>query len=365
MTQLKQFLIRRIKTEGPMSVAAYMAECLFNPKHGYYVKNEPFGADGDFITAPDISQMFGELTASWLIQAWQDLGKPNPVTLCEIGPGRGVWMQDIVNTISKLQPDMCDALDVILIEKSANLAASQTKRLKNLAIKIKWLDDFSDLPNNKTLFIANELFDALPIRQYVKTNQAWLDRVIALDADDNFTFVEGTGSLSDKLLPLNAAAAAEGTIFEYAPAREALAQQIAEHINQHGGAALLIDYGHGKSDLGDTLQAVRDHVYEDVFANPGDADLTSHVDFEALNIAAKMGKAQTHQIVSQADFLLAMGLVERAGALGSDKDSRGRDEITAAVHRLAGNAEDQMGDLFKVMCITQRGQPTPMPFQKL
>lgn len=348
-----------------MSVADYMAECLFNPNHGYYVTNDPFGEKGDFITAPDISQIFGELTASWLIQAWQNLGKPSPFTLCEIGPGRGVWMQDIIAPISKLQPEMFEAMDVVLIEKSTKLAAAQAKRLENLPIKVKWLNDLSDLPSNNSLIIANELFDAIPIRQYVKTNQAWQERVVALDADDNFVFVNGTGSLSEKLLPLNAAAAPEGTIFEYAPAREALAQQIAEHINQYGGAALLIDYGHAQSDLGDTLQAVRDHAYEDVFANPGDADLTSHVDFEALNIAAKMGKAQTHQVKSQADFLLAMGLVERAGALGSDKDDQAREAITAAVHRLAGNAEGQMGDLFKVMCITQSGKPTPTPFTQL
>lgn len=365
MTRLKQSLIRRIKAQGPISVADYMAECLFNPDHGYYVKKEPFGAEGDFITAPDISQIFGELTASWLIQIWQSQGKPSPFTLCEIGPGRGVWMQDIITAISKIQLEMLAAVDVKLIEKSAKLAKTQADRLSSLPININWVNDIVDSTNLPTLIIANELFDAIPIRQYVKTNQGWQERVVAVDADDRLIFSIGTGSLSEDLLPPIAAAAPDGTIFEYAPAREALAQQIAEHINQHGGAALLIDYGHAKSDLGDTLQAVRNHAYEDVFANPGEADLTSHVDFEALNIAAKMAKAQTHEIASQADFLLAMGLVERAGLLGANKDAQAREAITAAVHRLAGNNEGQMGDLFKVMCITNKDSPTPDPFKQL
>ena len=322
MTPLKQKLIRRIKAEGPMNVADYMAECLFNPAHGYYVKHDPFGAKGDFITAPDISQIFGELTASWLIQTWQSQGKPSPLTLCEIGPGRGVWIKDIVATISKLQPDMFNALNVTMIEKSKRLAEVQAGALRTLPNKFKWLDDITNLPSNNTLIIANELFDALPMRQFIKNSQGWLERVVALDADDNLIFTAGTGSLSKELLPLNAATAPDGSIFEYAPAREAFAQQLAEHIMLHGGAALLVDYGHAKSDLGDTLQAVRNHAYEDVFANPGQADLTSHVDFEALNIAARMADAQIHKIINQADFLLAMGLVERAGALGSDKDNQ-------------------------------------------
>ena len=365
MTPLKLNLIRRIKAEGPLSVADYMAECLFNPHHGYYVKSDPFGAKGDFITAPDISQIFGELTAFWLIQIWEDQGKPTPFTLCEIGPGRGVWMQDIIATISKLQPEMSKAMDVAIIEKSDRLAKVQADTLRNLPIKINWLTEIAELSNKPTFIIANELFDAIPMRQYVKTSQGWQERMVALDTNQELMFTIGTGSLSGDLLPLNASAAPEGSIFEYAPAREALAQQIAEHIGEHGGAALLIDYGHAKSDLGDTLQAVRNHAYEDVFANPGQADLTSHVDFEALNIAATMADTQTYKIISQAEFLLAMGLVERAGALGSDKDNAARETITKAVHRLAGNDVGQMGDMFKVSCMTQNGKPTPEPFTKL
>lgn len=365
MTPLRKSLIRRINAEGPLSVADYMAECLFNNHHGYYVKNDPFGAKGDFITAPDISQIFGELTATWLIQTWLEHGKPSAFTLCEIGPGRGTWMRDIITTIAKLQPEMLAAMDVALIEKSPLLAKKQAKTLKELSIKFSWLSDVSDLKTHPTLIIANELFDALPMRQYVKTGLGWQERMVALDTDGALMFSVGTGSLSADLLPLNASAAPEGTIFEFAPAREALAQQLSEHIKLHGGAALLIDYGHAKSDLGDTLQAVRDHGYEDVFENPGEADLTSHVDFEALNIAAKMAGAQTHQIISQADFLLAMGLLERAGALGADKDNQARQELTAAVRRLAGNDKGEMGDLFKVMCVTQRDSPVPEPFAKL
>lgn len=365
MTPLKQVLINRIKTEGPISVADFMAECLFNPNDGYYVKNDPFGATGDFITAPEISQIFGELTASWLIQTWLNQGQPAPFTLCEIGPGRGVWMHDIITTISKLQPEMLASADITMIEKSDRLAEIQAATLKQLPNNINWLNDIADLPNRNTFFLANELFDALPTRQYVKTNQGWLERVVALGDDGELIFATGTGSLSKDLLPLSAAAASTGSIFEYAPAREAFAQQLAEHIQLHGGAALLFDYGHTKSDLGDTLQAVRNHAYEDVFENPGQADITSHVDFEAINIAVKMAGAQAHGIISQADFLLALGLVERAGILGAEKDDQTRQEISEAVHRLAGNDDGQMGDLFKVACITQKGEATPSPFLKL
>ena len=362
MTPLKKHLIRRIGIEGPLSVADYMALCLLHPEHGYYVGEQPFGADGDFITAPDVSQMFGELTAAWLVQAWQAIGSPRGFHLCEIGPGRGSWMRDITSTLSKLAPAMLDAAQFLMVEKSARLADAQAKALGSLTDRIDWIESIAQLDGLPTLFIANELFDALPARQFVKTGHGWLERMVGLDDKGELAMVIGSASIDQTLLPLEAAAAADGTVFEYAPAREALCQQMAEHIHRHGGIALIIDYGHEKSAMGDTLQAVRKHQYEHIFAHPGQADLTSHVDFQALQIAAAAGGAKASNIITQADFLLGLGLLERAGALGADKDDMTRQKITQDVNRLAGSGDDQMGQLFKVLCLSGKSTIPPAPF---
>ncbi|WP_035267125.1 class I SAM-dependent methyltransferase [Ahrensia sp. 13_GOM-1096m] len=358
---LKQKLLKRIRTSGPLSVADYMAECLFHPEHGYYTRRQPFGADGDFITAPDISQMFGELTALWLVETWSAMGKPADFCLCEIGPGRATWMRDILRTAHKADPDFVAAAKIHLIEKSPRLIDVQKTALSEHEGQIKWVSKIDDLPALPTLLIANELFDALPTRQYVKTTNKWAERVVS-EQNGELIFTIGTGTIDADTLPLSANGAEESSIFEYAPAREALAQEIASHIAEHKGAALFIDYGHVKSGLGDTLQAVRAHKQENVFANPGDADLTSHVDFETLNIAAKTGGSSIFPIITQAEFLLGLGLIERAGLLGMGKDQATQQAINDAVNRLAGNGANQMGDLFKAMCITSTGLVPPAPF---
>lgn len=363
MTTLKEKIIRRIKTAGPMSIAEFMAECLFNPEHGYYQKRQPFGAKGDFITAPDISQMFGELTALWLIEAWHQLGAPKPFTLCEIGPGRGTWMLDILRTAKSADRGFFDAANIELIEKSEALHKVQREALAACGKQINWANDIEALSAQPTLLIANELFDAIPTRQYVKTSNGWLERIISIDDNENPIFSVGEGSIDPSIVP--PVQADDGAIFEYAPAREALAQQIGEHIAAHQGAALIIDYGHAQSSLGDTFQGVQNHQYVDVLENPGNADLTSHVDFEALNIAAKNANVTIYEILTQADFLLALGLVERAGILGAGKDEKAQQQISQAVHRLAGNGENQMGDLFKAMCITSRQNEPLKPFKFL
>lgn len=360
---LKQRLLKQIARTGPLTVADYMAECLFNPEHGYYTRKNPFGAEGDFITAPDISQMFGELTALWLIETWKAMDRPSEFCLCEIGPGRATWMSDILRTVQKAEPEFAGAAQILLIEKSPRLIEVQQTALAAHADQINWVAGIDHLPSVPTLLIANELFDALPTRQYVKTGSEWIERVVA-QKDDELIFTTGTGAIDPNTLPLSAAVADEGAIFEYAPAREALAQEIASHITSTSGAALFIDYGHQKSELGDTLQAVRAHKQESVFANPGDADLTSHVDFEALNIAAKAGGAATFPVITQAAFLLGLGLIERAGILGTNKDEKTQREISAAVNRLAGNGAGQMGDLFKVMCLTSKDLAPAPPFNK-
>ncbi|MDZ7822735.1 MAG: class I SAM-dependent methyltransferase [Ahrensia sp.] len=364
MSALKQILINRISLSGPISVSDYMAECLFNPNHGYYTtKEQPFGRSGDFITAPAISQMFGELTAGWLVECWQNLGAPSPVTLCEIGAGDGTWMRDICRALKAIAPEFMIAAHIIIIEQSDKLIGAQKAKLSDVAAQIFWAQNITDLPPQPTIFIANELFDAIPTRQFVKTGTAWIERVVTVK-DNDLAFSVGTTVLDKSLLPLNASDAEIGAIFEYAPAREALISDIATHICDHRGAALFIDYGHGQSAIGDTLQAVQNHAYQDVFETPGQADITSHVDFEALTIAAKTSGAQTYPIITQGEFLLSLGLLERAGQLGTGKSQKVQTDITSSVNRLAGNDNNkaQMGDLFKVMCLTDKKTIAPPPF---
>jgi SAM-dependent MidA family methyltransferase len=359
MTRLKDRIAALIEVNGPISVADYMALCLFDPDGGYYTNREPFGAAGDFITAPEISQMFGELVAVWLRAAWDAIGCPSPVTVAEIGPGRGTLMKDTLRALSKLDPRFTADAGIAMIETSPRLAEIQRDTLEAISAGVTWYDSVDGLPPQPLLIVGNELFDAVPIRQYVRAGGKWRERAVGLDEAGGLNFVASAGAPDPSLLPPNADSALEGAIVELAPARTALMEKIAERIGNHGGAGLFIDYGYTSPAFGDTLQAVRKHRYEDVLANPGEADLTAHVDFAALAGAADRHGLDTH-IMTQGDFLLAMGLLERAGRLGADADHATRERLSGEVERLAG--PDQMGVLFKVLAIAPRGT-TIQPFR--
>lgn len=359
MNRLAEKIAGLIHAAGPISVADYMAMCLFDPEDGYYTTREPFGAKGDFVTAPEISQMFGELVAVWLVEAWQAGGKPLPVTVAEIGPGRGTLMKDMVRTIGGIAPELAANAAFALIEASPRLAAVQTQALRGSGHAFTWHATLDTLPDGPLLIVGNELFDALPFRQFVRQGGKWLERAIGLDAAGSFQFGIGTASLAPDTLPAEARNAPDGSIFEIAPAREALMSAMAERIATHGGAGLFFDYGHLRPGLGDTFQAIRRHKSEGVFENPGEADLTSHVDFSALAAVARSHGLDAH-LLTQAQFLLGMGLLERAGRLGRSGDAAARQQITADVERLAG--PDQMGELFKVLSILPPGLATP-PFR--
>jgi SAM-dependent MidA family methyltransferase len=351
MTALKQRIVRLIEAAGPISVAEYMALCLFDPEHGYYTTREPFGAAGDFTTAPEISQMFGELVAVWLYSAWNALGRPPQPVLAEIGPGRGTLMKDMLRTLSRLDKDFATTARVRMVETSPRLAEVQKATLAATGFTAEWNVSVSQLPEAPLLIVGNELFDALPVRQYVKTGQGWHERVVAAE-DGELVFRAGPSRVDPALLPAAARSAAPGSIFELAPARTALMDEISVLVASRGGAGLFIDYGHAEPGIGDTLQAVRSHAYDDLLAHPGEADITSHVDFAALAAAVRRHDLQAHTI-EQGEFLLAMGLLERAGSLGSGKDADEQERIRSEVERLAG--AQAMGRLFKVMAVLPAG----------
>jgi len=359
MNRLGERIAGLIRTAGPVSVADYMAICLFDPDHGYYTTREPFGAEGDFVTAPEVSQMFGELVAVWLVEAWLANGNPIPATIAEIGPGRGTLMKDMVRTIGRVAPHLAAGADFALVEASPRLAAVQRETLRDNGRTFAWHDTIDTLPDGPLFMVGNEIFDALPFRQFVRHDGKWLERAIGFDADGNFQFGIGTAALAQESLPSEAQNAPDGSIFEIAPAREALMSAIATRIAAHGGAGIFFDYGHLKPGLGDTFQAVRKHRSEGVFDNPGEADLTSHVDFSALAAVARSHGLEAHT-ATQGEFLLGMGLLERAGRLGQAADEAAREKIAADVERLAG--PDQMGELFKVLAILPPGMLLP-PFR--
>lgn len=353
MNRLGRRIAALIDANGPLSVAEYMRLCLLDPLDGYYTTREPFGAGGDFITAPEVSQMFGELVGLWMRLAWDAAGRPVPVTLAEIGPGRGTMMRDILRTLRQSAPSLVESASIGLIEASPRLAAVQRSTLGDDSARVAWHRDVEALPDQPLILVGNELFDAIPIRQMIKTGGRWHERVVGVDEGGKLSFGIGppTGYIP-------AATAAEGTVIEVAPEREALMRRIAHRLVRSGVAALLIDYGHLRPGTGDTLQAVRRHAVADVLLNPGEADLTAHVDFAVLaRVAADEGLSSA--ATTQGEFLLRMGLLERAGRLGSGLATTEQDAIHAAVERLAGS--DQMGDLFKVMCV-QPGSTLLPPF---
>lgn len=358
MTALKERLKRLIAAAGPISVADYMAACLFDPEAGYYTTREPFGAAGDFTTAPEISQMFGELVAIWAYSAWDEAGRPMPMTLAEIGPGRGTLMADMLRTLDRLDTGFITRARIAMIEASPRLAEIQSARLAGGRCRPTWVAQVSELPALPLVLVGNELFDALPVRQFVRTAEGWRERMVGLAEDGELAFVVGVAGIDPAALPDGADAAAEGAVFEIAPAREALMDEIAARIARDGGAALFVDYGHLRPGFGDTLQAVRRHAYDDVFAHPGEADLTSHVDFAALARVAERHGLEA-RLATQGEFLLGLGLVERAGALGAQADEETRERLSSEAERLAG--PQAMGTLFKVLSVAPKGMRLP-PF---
>lgn len=341
-----------IRTAGPISVTDFFALCLADPQYGYYQTREPFGSAGDFVTAPEISQVFGEMLGVFIVNAWQRHGAPANVRLVEIGPGRGTMMADMLRVVARLAPPLFETVGVHLVETSPRLQQVQKTTLEAYAGKVNWHTGFDELPDGFTLIAANELFDAIPIRQFVKTPTGFRERMVGLGPDGELAFAVGVATLDPELLPQSPRPEPDGTIFEIAPARQAVMLTICDRLVRFGGSAVVIDYGHMISGFGDTLQAVHAHQYDPPLAHPGAADLTSHVDFENLAATASAAGAYVNGCLRQGDFLLGLGIEERASSLGRGKDIQTQQEIVEAVSRLVGAGVGRMGELFKVLAVS-------------
>lgn len=351
----------RIASDGPMTVSAYMADALYDPRDGYYATKDPIGAGGDFITAPEISQMFGELIGLWCLQSWMELGAPEAVRLVELGPGRGVMMADMLRA-ARVRPAFLEALRVTLVEASPALQAAQAQALAAAPFALEWADDVPAAGAEPALIIANEFLDCLPIRQFVRAGGQWRERVVALAPDGGLRFEASAlpAPPGDEALipePLRATPP-EGAIVEARPATAALVERMATRLRAQGGRALIIDYGPAQSEFGDTLQAVRGHRRSTPLAAPGHADLTARVDFATLTAQARAEGLEVAGPVEQGAWLSALGLEQRAAALRRAEDAGGR--IASQVFRLTDPG--QMGALFKVVCLSTPGLPPPAGF---
>jgi NADH dehydrogenase [ubiquinone] 1 alpha subcomplex assembly factor 7 len=345
----------QIRRAGPLPLDRFMTLALHHPAHGYYRTRDPLGAGGDFVTAPELSQAFGEVIGAWLARAWLDLGQPAPFRLVELGPGRGTLLADVLRATRRV-PGFHEGLRLHLVETSERLRAAQAARLAGF--HVGWHAGFGEVPEGPLLLLANEFFDALPAHQLVGTARGWLERCVTLADDGRLEF-----RLAGAPSPLGAALpeAAPGMVAEVSPARTALAQAIGARIAEDRGVALLIDYGAwAEGPTGDTLQATRDHAPCHPLDAPGTADLTTHVDFRALARAACDGGAAVYGPVPQGTFLSSLGIHLRTAKLLERAAPAQQRPLRAALFRLTDPGA--MGELFKVLALAHPSAPAPPGF---
>lgn len=354
MTALARIMSRRIAITGPISLADYMAECLLHPEHGYYTTRDAIGEQGDFTTAPEISQMFGELLGLCLAQAWIDQDSPTPFILAELGPGHGTLMADVLRTTANV-PNMHAAMQVTLIEASPKMRALQRQKLQ--AYNVSWLDGICDLPQLPLFILANEFFDALPIRQFVRDAKGWHETQVGLDKENLTLGLSQSAPIT--ALDHRLEDTKKGDIVEIRAAAEPILSEVSHRIAAHGGCAVIVDYGDWHS-RGDTFQAVEKHQIVDPVARPGAADLTAHVDFEALANVAKIAGATASEMIDQGQLLARLGIEARAAALAQNLTGAALETHVAAFERLT--CADKMGSLFKAIAIAPTSTKLPPGF---
>ena len=366
MSRLEDRLIERIKAQGPLTVAEYMAFCLLDPVDGYYPTRDPLGSDGDFITAPEISQMFGELIGLWALQSWMDMGKPEKVQLVEMGPGRGIMMADMLRA-AQLDKGFLKAVNVTLIEASAALEAVQAKTLASAPCPVNWAKDLAGVAAGPIIIVGNEFLDCLPIRQFVQKDRfagraGWQERVVSY-IDGQLQYALSPVPLSNVLrasLPAAQEDAKDGELLEISPSAAQLLDQIKARFETGTGRALFIDYGPAETEFGDSLQALKRHKKVGVFSDPGNTDLTARVDFAAFIEAARAVDMQVTAPAEQREFLSKLGLEMRAMTLArAAPDAKAK--IGRQLHRLTDSEE--MGALFKAIAVQSSGLDLPLGFK--
>lgn len=360
MSSLKESISRHIRAHGSMSLAQYMSEALMHPTHGYYTNEQVFGAKGDFITAPEVSQIFGELIGLWAADLWQRAGAPSPFQFVEMGPGRGTLMADALRA-TRVAPGFHAAMHLSFIEAAPQLRLRQAEALAPTGMAPSWYDGLGDVPDEgPALILANEFFDALPIRQYVFEDGKWMERRVTLDSQDALAYTHAPGHPAESCLPADPPR--EGDILETCMSGISVMRVIAERLLSTGGAALIIDYGYVTPAYGDTFQALLRHRYADPLAEPGLADLTAHVNFAHLARVARDLGLGVHGPVDQGAFLANLGIETRTRQLlAAATSERQRESIAEGSRRLADAR--QMGTLFKAMAVTAPGWPLPAGFE--
>jgi NADH dehydrogenase [ubiquinone] 1 alpha subcomplex assembly factor 7 len=341
---------RLIRSSGPMPVWRYMELCLMHPTQGYYISRDPLGREGDFTTAPEVSQMFGELLGLWAASVWKSMGSPATFHLVEIGPGHGTMMADALRAL-RVVPPLYQTLNVHMVEINPILREKQRTTLTGVR-NISWHDNIDEIPEGPAIILANEYFDVLPIHQAIKGENGWHERVIEVDDDGLLEFGASAEPIPrfDVLLPPLVRAAPVGAVFEWRPDVEMM--KIARRVRDQGGAALIIDYGHLRSDAGDTFQAIARHSFTDPLKTPGQADVTAHVDFQALAHAAEDVGARVHGPVTQGEFLKRIGIETRAVTLMAKASPEVSEDISSALKRLVGGGRGGMGTMFKVLGVS-------------
>ncbi|HUU66083.1 MAG TPA: SAM-dependent methyltransferase [Methyloceanibacter sp.] len=362
-TLLAARLKARIARNGPISVADYMETCLADATAGYYPSRQPIGAGGDFITAPEVSQIFGELLGLWAVAAWQSMGEPRDVVVAELGPGRGTFMADALRAWGSV-PNFLATVSVALVETSPILREAQRVALHGASVPIRWHDHLDDVPQGPLIVIANEFVDALPVRQLLWRDGQWRERAVTIGHEGGFAFCEGATVVNDNLQQVaHALQVPNGSILEVRPAAAALITALAARARQAPLEALIVDYGHDETACGDTLQAVWRHKYANPLSQPGEVDLTAHVDFAALKDTASAHGLSAYGPMPQGEFLFKLGLEARRDRLCQTASPEQGQEIASAVSRLAD--PQRMGLLFKALALTSPGLAPPPPFGEI
>ena len=352
MSGLDSRIARLIEANGPITIAQYMALCLYDPEDGYYATREPIGAQGDFITAPEVSQMFGELIGLWCAQVWLDQHQTRSPEIVELGPGRGTLMADALRAL-RVAPSVLSGCHVTMIEASPHLRREQGDRLRDASVPIAWETRFRPAEEGGPLFvIANEFFDALPIRQFVKRKTGWHERLVHLDGQ-RLAFALAPVA-ADGFIPTEYRQGDENAVFERCDQAVSMVGEIARAVQARGGGAIFVDYGYSAPPLRETLQAVSEHRASSLLSHAGQSDLSAHVDFRALADAAEAAGAQAFGPKEQGEFLRGLGIEARASRLGRSP------EVSAALDRLIGTAA--MGSLFKALAIVPANAPPPPGF---